>query len=512
MRKQRDEVGKLRVLSFCVLIRTFSYEVLASLTRWNLSITTGRPGNTLSCDVSDSPLNAAYVIGQSSEAIAHALLLDECNAAGSHSPIRVDSDQFLNERLATLAAAVTLDGGLDENVLAEHWRITEAKLLGAMPVQSTDHAALLAGFCWHGVLSLNDAFVGMVIGAGNRPAGELEYVGHGSCGPLSLCKLAIVFDPWRVFFERNGSIKTRDNPSLKVFEILSPGVVDHWVWLNTDRNHLIESLPYAIPRLQWVISDKHISHQMLGRDSGVVQCINTIEKHFLVLEIVPSGIELSLIELGVSVLNRGKCFRSLLVNQPDVDPLAQADLKCTIPYLRNTCLPIIPCLAEEVVIKQVQLLGMAITAPNVIDRINGAVLTLLVGDNAELAFQSAPALRESNGSIEVRPSRIVIGGVILTDDILNGDGASASSSSDDRVRPLQFEAVIPFIGERKYGASVNAVIPWLKQVWIDLSRHVDVIAFRFMPVSQLHKSEVWKSAINLCYANIHNAVSTRYYE
>src|SRR4051812_12046959 len=108
-------------------------------------------------------------------------------------------------------------------------------------------------------------------------------------------------------------------------EILAAPAVDHRVRLDAALHHLVEPMPYALPRFQRIESDQHVRPQMLRRDAGALQRVDSTEEYFLVAQVVPCRVQPALRELGISVLDGRERRGRRIVDQSNVNALRQTD-------------------------------------------------------------------------------------------------------------------------------------------------------------------------------------------
>lgn len=112
------------------------------------------------------------------ESILDGLLLYVLDAARGHAPSVVNAILSLDECLATRLASVALHCSFQDDVVSTYRDVTVAKLLGAVPVQFVDDAALDAGVSLDGVARLDNVLASIEADSGNLPPRELQDVSH----------------------------------------------------------------------------------------------------------------------------------------------------------------------------------------------------------------------------------------------------------------------------------------------------------------------------------------------
>ena len=65
-------------------------------------------------------------------------------------------------------------------------------------------------------------------------------------------------------------------------------------------------MPDRGPCFLGVVADQHVGHQVLRRYAGAFQRIHALEENALITKVVPSGVELALIETRVPILDAGE--------------------------------------------------------------------------------------------------------------------------------------------------------------------------------------------------------------
>src|ERR1700749_4462097 len=124
-----------------------------------------------------------------------------------------------------------------------------------------------------------------------------------------------------IFLERHGAVESSDDPALELPQVFSAAVIDHGVGLNTALDHAIEAMPQPLPGLGRIVSDEHVSHDVLRLDPGTLKLIDAAEEDFLFLQIVPCRIQAALGEAGISILDGGERRSGFVIDEPDVDAL-----------------------------------------------------------------------------------------------------------------------------------------------------------------------------------------------
>ena len=182
---------------------------------------------------------------------------------------------------------------------------------------------------------------------------------------------------------------------------------DHGIGPYAPLDHAVESIEHPLPRLALVVADQHVGHDMGRGDAVALQRVNAIEEAFLVADVVPGGVQAFGREGVVAIVDGCERGGAFVVDHADVDALVQADLEAAGFDFVESRLPLLARLAEEVVVEEMEVLRVGFAAPDVGDGVDGAVLALFLGYDAEAALEAAATLREADAAVEARIDRVV---------------------------------------------------------------------------------------------------------
>jgi hypothetical protein len=91
---------------------------------------------------------------------------------------------------------------------------------------------------------------------------------------------------------------------------------------------------------------------VLRRDAGSFETLNPGKEDLFVAQVIPRRIEGPLLELIVPILDAGQRLSCLVVEEPDIDALIDTDAKSSLTNLADTGAPLLPRLAEEIIIQK----------------------------------------------------------------------------------------------------------------------------------------------------------------
>lgn len=227
----------------------------------------------------------------------------------------------------------------------------------------------------------------------------------------------------------------------------------------------------------------------------------------LITKIIPRRIEASDGETIVIVRHRGKTGRRICIDHSDIDALTEAHPKTAVADFPKASLPLLPGLPEEIVIEQMQMLGVDATAPNVGDSVDRARLALFFRDDTEPAFETAAARRKTDAPREIRIDRIIKAFAFRDAKLLlDRDGAAyVPRTPDDSARKLAAKPGYATGCKIKNSRAIDRAIFGFKHVAIRGSAEMQFVAALPVICRQLHQGKVWELAVKLGKSDVHGS-------